>query len=61
MLYVATYALACSLPIESHRLWNSGPATVGEEEVGYAMWPAPVGTHSSGKPLPLHTDLAAQP
>ena len=61
MLYVATYALASLLqPWISTRRNVVWPVTAGDEEVCYAMWPAPVGTHSDGEPLPHHVGFAAQ-
>ena len=41
------------------RLWHCGSAAVGDEEACFAMPPAPVGTSSSGEPLPLHAGTVA--
>ena len=60
--YAATHALAGLLlhPYEpSGRLWHCGSAAVGDEEACFAMPPAPVGTGSSGEPLPLHAGTVA--
>ena len=38
---------------------TAGLLLLGNEAVYYVIWPAPVGTHSGGEPLPFHAGTVA--